>query len=249
MLRSERLKLIMREINLYNKVLSGDLSEKLAVSEDTVRRDLKELADEGMILKVHGGAMSKTFHSPFDVKNQVYALAAKQQIAEKVIALFKKNMQVMMEGGTTIMEIAKKIPSRLDATFFTPSPQVAITLAEQEDVQVITIGGTLARNANLHTGASVINELSGIKVDLCVIGANGLTVKDGLTDLDWEVVQVLKAMIRSARKVAVVSIAEKLNSVQRMKICDLSEIDYLVTELPPDSPFLAAFADGRLEII
>ncbi|MBA4167656.1 MAG: DeoR/GlpR transcriptional regulator [Chitinophagaceae bacterium] len=249
MLRNERLKLIMREINLHNKVLSGDLSEKLSVSEDTIRRDLKELADEGVILKVHGGAMSKTFHSPFDGKNQVYALAAKQQIAEKTIPLFKNNMLVMMEGGTTIMEIAKKVPGRLDATFFTPSPQVAITLAEQEEVRTITIGGTLLKNANLHTGASVINELAGIRADLCIIGANGLSAKGGLTDSDWEVVQVLKAMIRSAKKVAVVTIAEKLNSVQRMKICDLDEIDYLVTELPPDSPFLSAFADGRLEII
>ena len=249
MLRSERLKLIMREINLHNKVLSADLSEKLAVSEDTVRRDLKELADEGMIMKVHGGAMSKTFHSPFDGKNQVYALAAKQQIAEKTIRLFKRNMLVMMEGGTTIMEIARKIPSGLGLTVFTPSPQVAITLANQEDVTVVTIGGILAKNANLHTGASVINEIAGIHVDLCVIGANGLSVKEGLTDSDWEVVQVLKAMIRSAKKSAVVTIAEKLNTVQRMKISDLSEIDYLITELEPESSFLSTFSGDHVEII
>ncbi len=247
MLRRERLKLIMKEINLSNTVLSADLSEKLSVSEDTIRRDLKELADEGMISKVHGGAMSKTFHSPFDGKNEVYALAAKQQIAEKAIGLFKKNMTVMMEGGTTIMEIAKKIPKTVQGTFFTLSPQVAITLAEHEHISVISIGGKLARNSNLHTGASVINELAGIKVDLCIIGANGLSVTDGLTDSDWEVVQVLKAMIRSAKKVAVVCIAEKLNSVQRIKICDISDIDYLVTELPPKSPLLEPFSSGRLE--
>lgn len=246
MLRNERLKLIMKEINLYNKVLSADLSEKLSVSEDTIRRDLKELADEGMVLKVHGGAMSKTFHSPFDGKNTVYALAAKQQIAEKTIGLFKKNMTVLAEGGTTIMEIAKKIPSGVQLDFFTVSPQVAITLAEHEGLNVISIGGKLAKNANLHTGASVINELAGLKVDLCIIGANGFSMKEGLTDSDWEVVQVIKALIRCARKVAVVSIAEKLNSVQRMKICDIGEIDYLVTELAPGDPMLAGFENGQL---
>ena len=246
MLRRERLKLIMKEINLSNTVLSGDLSEKLSVSEDTIRRDLKELADEGVILKVHGGAMSKTFHSPFDGKNEVYALAAKQLIAEKTISLFKKNTTVVMEGGTTIMEIAKKIPRSVQGTFFTLSPQVAITLAEHEHLSVISIGGKLARNANLHTGASVINELAGIKVDLCVIGANGLSMKDGLTESDWEVVQVIKAVIRSAKKVAVVSIAEKLNSVQRIKICNVDAIDYLITELPPESHLLSAFDGGHL---
>lgn len=246
MLRKERLKNIMREINLHNKVLSADLSAQLSVSEDTIRRDLKELAEEGVILKVHGGAMSKTFHYPFDGQNQVYALAAKQEIAAKTNGLFKKNMSILVEGGTTLMEIAKKIPENLQAHFFTLSPKVAIALAEHEQIDVMSIGGRLGKNSNLHTGASVINELSGIKVDLCVIGANALSVRDGLTDSDWEVVQVIKAMIRAAKKVAVVSIAEKLNSVQKIKICDLDAIDYLITELPPENPILADFQGEKL---
>ncbi|MHA4811216.1 DeoR/GlpR family DNA-binding transcription regulator [Flavitalea flava] len=246
MLRKERLKNIMREINLHNKVLSADLSAQLSVSEDTIRRDLKELAEEGVILKVHGGAMSKSFHYPFEGQNQVYALAAKQTIAEKANGLFKKNMSILIEGGTTIMEIAKKIPENLQATFFTLSPKVAIALSEHEQLEVMSIGGKLGKNSNLHTGASVINELSGIKVDLCMIGANALSVQEGLTDSDWEVVQVIKAMIRSAKKVAVVSIAEKLKSVQRLKICDLNAIDYLITELPPENPVLADFQGAKL---
>ncbi len=248
MLRTERLKMILREINLHNKVTSADLSEQLAVSEDSIRRDLKELAGDGVILKVHGGAMSKTFHYPFDGKNKVYALAAKQQIAEKTIGLFKKNMLVMVEGGTTIMEIAKKIPENLQATFFTLSPQVAITLAEHEQLNVISVGGHLGKNAILHTGAGVINELAGIQVDLCVIGANGLSAKEGLTDSDWEVVQVIRAMMRSAKKTAVVCIAEKLNSLQRMKVCDISDMDYLITELPPDDPLLSSYGDRLIKI-
>jgi DeoR/GlpR family transcriptional regulator of sugar metabolism len=246
MLRKERLRLILKEINLHNKVLSGDLSDKLSVSEDTIRRDLHELAEEGMILKVHGGAMTKTFHYPFDGENKVYALAAKQQIAEKTIRLFKNNMSILMEGGTTIMEIAKKIPPNLRVTFFTVSPQVALTLAEHENIEVISIGGKLGKSANIHTGASVINELAGIRVDLCIIGANGLSMKEGVTDSDWEVVQVIKAMLRSAKKTAVVSIAEKLNTVQKIKICDFGFINYLITELPPGNAVLSAYKDSQL---
>jgi len=241
MLKEERQKIIIREINLHNKVLSADLSEQLQVSEDTIRRDLNELSELGLVLKVHGGAMSKTFHYPFNGQDNVYALEAKQVIADKVIALFKKGMLILMEGGTTIMEIAKKIPADLQATFLTVSPQVALVLAEHENIEVITVGGRLAKNANIHTGASVINELGNLKPDLCVIGTNGISVKDGLTDSDWEVVQVIKAMMRTATNVAVVTIAEKFNSVQRIKIADLKEVDYLVTELQPDSPLLAAY--------
>ncbi len=241
MLKEERHKIILREINLHNKILSTDLSEQLIVSEDTVRRDLNELAEQGLILKVHGGAMSKTFHYPFNGQNQVYALEAKQIIADKAIGLFKKNMLILMEGGTTIMEIAKKIPDDLQATFLTVSPQVALTLAEHENIDVLAIGGRLAKNANIHTGASVINELSNIKPDLCIIGTNGISVQDGLTDSDWEVVQVIKAMIQAARKVAVVSIAEKFNTVQKIKISEISAIDYLITELPPDNLALSSY--------
>jgi len=249
MLKEERHKVILREINLHNKVLSNDLSELLVVSEDTVRRDLNELSEQGLILKVHGGAMSKTFHYPFN-GNEVYALEAKKVIADKAISLFKKDLLILLEGGTTIMEIAKKIPDDLHATFLTVSPQVALTLAEHENIDVITIGGRLEKNANMHTGASVINELSNLKVDLCIIGANGISVKDGVTDSDWEVVQVIKAILRSAKKAAVVTIAEKLNTTQKIKITDLNSIDFIITELSPESPVLSSYrGDDRPFVI
>lgn len=246
MLRTERLTLILKEINLHNKVLSAELSEKLSVSEDTIRRDLNELAEEGVIMKVHGGAISKTFHYPFGSEDKVYALPAKQKIAEKTIRLFKKNMTILLEGGTTIMEIAKMIPANLEAVFYTVSPQVALTLSEHENIEVYTIGGRLEKNAAIHTGASVINELAGIHCDLCIIGANGFSVEAGLTDSDREVVQVGKAMIRASSKTAVVTISEKLGSVQRMKICNFNLIDYLVTELQPGNSALAAYRNEKL---
>ena len=90
MLKEERHKIILREVNLHNKVLTNDLSELLEVSEDTIRRDLNELDELEVILKVHGGAMSKTFHYPFNSENSVYALDAKKIIAQKVVTLLKK---------------------------------------------------------------------------------------------------------------------------------------------------------------
>jgi DeoR/GlpR family transcriptional regulator of sugar metabolism len=249
MLKEERHKIILRLINLHNKVLTTDLCEQLVVSEDTIRRDLIELADQGLVLKVHGGAMTKTFHYPFNGQNVVYALEAKQVIADKVAGLLKDDMMILMEGGTTMMEIAKKIPKGLKATFFTVSPQVALALAEHEDIEVISIGGRLAKNTNIHTGASVINELSNLKVDLCIIGTNGISVKDGVTDSDWEVVQVIKAILRAAKKTAVVTIAEKLNTTQKIRIADLNSIDYIITELPVDNPVLSEYRGADRPLI
>jgi DeoR/GlpR family transcriptional regulator of sugar metabolism len=249
MKKQERQKIIMREINLHNKVLSTDLSTLLQVSDDTVRRDLKELVEGGKILKVHGGAVSKSFVAPFNTQHEVYALAAKQQIALKTLKLLRNDMVILTEGGTTILELAKMIPDNLRATFFTISPQVAITLSEHSNLNVITIGGKLTKNANLHVGASVINQLAELQVDLCLLGANAFSVAEGLTDLDWEVVQVKKAIIRSAKHVALLVIGEKLNTAQRLRICPVNQIGYLITELPAESPLLASYKTGDLKLL
>lgn len=249
MTKDERHNLILKQINLHNKVLSVDLSNLLNVSDDTIRRDLKELATEGKVLKVHGGAQHPSFRSPFDSRNTVYALNEKQVIAQKTINLFKNEMTILTEGGTTITELAKKIPLQLRATFFTVSPQVAITLSEHPNLHVIGIGGTLTKNSYIHVGASVINQLNDLKVDLCVIGANAFSVEAGLSDSDWEIVQVLKAMVRCAKKVAVVTISEKLNTVQKLKVCDLNSIHYLITELPAHDPRLNGYREQNIAIV
>jgi DeoR/GlpR family transcriptional regulator of sugar metabolism len=248
MLKEERQAFIMRQINLHNKVLSTDISNMLSISEDTVRRDLKEMAEDGKILKVHGGAIGRSFHYPFNTSNTVYAQSAKQLIAQKTVKLLKNDMVVLTGGGTTMIELAKSIPDSLRATFFTISPLVALELVEHRNLTVISIGGQLSPSSHVHIGASVINQLSDIKVDLCLLGANGFSVQDGMTDSDWEVVQVKRAMIRAGKKLAILSIAEKLNSSQRMKVCDLNLINYLITELQPDNHILTPYSHLDLEL-
>src|SRR6476646_4306620 len=150
-------------------------------------------------------------------------------------------MVVLTGGGTTMIEMAKLIPEDLEATFFTISPLVALELAEHPRLTVILIGGQLSKNAQINIGASVINDLSEIRVDICFLGANGIDVKEGITDSDWEVVQVKKAMIKSTAKVVILSIAEKLNSVQKMRVCGLNQVTHFITDLDPESEDLAAF--------
>lgn len=248
MLKKERHSFIMRQINLHNKVLSSDLSVQLDVSEDTVRRDLNELSESGKLLKVHGGALSKSFHFPFQ-KNEVYAQPAKRSVALKAISLLKEGMVVLTGGGTTMIELAKLIPSDLEATFFTISPLVALELVEHPKLTVILIGGQLSKNAHINIGASVINDLSEIKVDMCFLGANGIDAKEGITDSDWEVVQVKKAMIKCTSKVTILSISEKLASVQKMRVCGLNEVTHFITELQPESEDLDNFRNYSLHII
>ncbi len=241
MLKEERQAFIIKQINLHNKVLSSDLSVRLNVSEDTVRRDLNELAESGKILKVHGGALSKSFHYPFQ-QVEVYAKEAKKEIATKVINMLQDGMTVLVGGGTTMIEVARMIPETLRCTFFTISPLVALELAERSNLEVILLGGQLSKSSQIIIGAQLINQLSEIKVDLCIMGTNSLSTADGLTESDWEVVQIKKAMIRSSKKTAIMGIAEKLGSNQSMKVCDLNTIHYLITDLNPEDAVLKEYA-------
>ncbi len=162
MKKADRKKFIMKDINIHNRVVSTDFSIAMNVSDDTIRRDLKELADDGKILKIHGGAASLSFVVPFNVQNEVYALEAKKTIAEKSLKLLKNNMVILTEGGTSILELAKMIPENLRMTIFTISPQVAITLSDHNNLTVISIGGNFFKNANLHVGSGTINQLADI---------------------------------------------------------------------------------------
>ncbi|HIX53830.1 MAG TPA: DeoR/GlpR family DNA-binding transcription regulator [Candidatus Sphingobacterium stercoripullorum] len=240
MLKEERQAYIIHQINLHNKVLSSDLSVQLNVSEDTIRRDLNDLAENGQVLKVYGGALSKSFQYPFQ-EGHVYAKEAKKVIAKKAIGLIKNGMTVLAGGGTTMIEMARMVPKDTQCTFFTISPLVAMELAEKESVEVILMGGILSRNTNIVSGAQVINEMSEIKVDLCLLGTNSLSVDEGITDSDWEVVQIKKAMLKCSKHVAILSIAEKLNSNQRMRVAPLRDVSYLITDLDNNHKSLKEF--------
>lgn len=241
MLKEERFKIIMKQINLHNKVLSVDLSKLLNVSEDTIRRDLKELADGGHIVRVHGGAISKSLVRPFIADVNVYSIESKRIIAAKAVKLIENNMTLLFEGGTTIFELTKVIPENLNLTIFTISPQIAISLSEYKNIKVFTIGGELKKDHNIHVGAHTINELHRIRFDLCFMGVNAISVERGMTDIDMEVVEVNKAMFEVSEKNVLLTIAEKLNLSQRHQVSDLSDIDFLITELDCNNPFLDGF--------
>jgi len=247
MLKEERQSFIIKQINLHNKVLSSDLSVKLNVSEDTIRRDLNELAKASKIKKVYGGAVSRSFLHPA-TENTIYAKDAKRQIAKKALNLISEGMFVLLGGGTTIIEMARLVPKGLRCTFFTVSPLVALELIEYTTAEVILLGGRLSSDSYINTGSMVINQLSEIQVDLCFLGTNAISLDKGVTDSDWEVVQVKKAMIQAANKTVLVSIAEKLDSVEKMKVCPVSSINYLITDLEPKNSLLNAYIDAVIVV-
>ena len=247
MLKKERQAYILRQVSLHNSVLSADLSSSINVSEDTIRRDLNELAESGKVIKVHGGALSKSFNS-FYLRSDVYNVDNKKIAAEKAVSLIKDGMFILTGGGTTIVEMARLIPESMKATFFTGSIPAAYEYAQHPNIEVIFIGDKIAKKSQIAVGGEAISKIKHIKADLCFLGTNAIDIEHGITDNDWDIVQMKKAMIESSSRTVVMSISEKLNSCQRIRVCGIDEIDILITELNPDDAILDPFRMDGLTI-
>lgn len=247
MLKEERLEYILHELNLHNKVLSADLSNKMGVSDDTVRRDLQELSIDNKLIKVHGGALSKSFHTAFD-REMVYEIENKNIIAKKAAALVQSGMYILTSGGTSMIEFAKALDPNLNATFFTCSLNAAIEFSHHPSIEVVMIGDKVSKDSMLTTGANAVQAIESIQADLCILGINSLDTQFGLSENDWEVVQIKKAMIKASKKVICIGISEKLNSQQKIKVADLKDIDILITELDPNDPLLDPYKKHEILI-
>ena len=249
MLKSERQAYIVHQVNLHNKVLLTDLSEQIKVSNDTIRRDFQELADSGKIIKVHGGALSPSFHNGHLANKDVYAFTQKKIIAKKAASLIKNGMFVLTGGGTTVIEMARAIPRDLQATFISGSIPALFEYSSHPNIEVIAIGDKISKNSKITVGSEAISKIREFRVDLCFLGVNAINLETGISDNDWDIVQVKKAMIDSAEKLVCLTISEKIDSRQPIQICDLKRINTLITEISPDDHLLTAYRNAGLTVI
>lgn len=241
---------ILHQLDMHNRVLLSDLSNMLHVSTDTVRRDITELDQLKKLKKVHGGAISLAFNISGKIsEHNIYAAESKIIIAKKAAQLIKNNQVVLISGGTTNIELIRHLSQKLVATFFTPSLPIAAELLAYPNIEVIFIGGKLSKESQITMGGHAINTLAEMKVDICFLGTGYLDPINGLTEFDWEVVQMKKAMINASKKLYSLTISEKLNSMQRYKICETQTIDTLITELNPDDERLAPYTSQNIKIL
>lgn len=231
MLKKERQQLILNSINQQGKVLSKDLVTSLCVSEDTIRRDLNELSEEGLITKVHGGALSNTTPKYVYDEKKVSSLEEKKIIAQKAVKILNNGQVIIISGGTTNYELARAIPDNIQLTVYTYSLPVAMTLSDKPNIEVIFIGGKLFKSAQVTIGIDVIHAMKNIHADICFIGTPAIDIETGLTEIDYEVAHVKKAMIEASDKVVSLCIHNKLNTTKSFKVCPIEDIDLIVTSL------------------
>jgi len=227
--KEERKAHILKEINLHTRVSFDTLSNQLFVSEDTIRRDINELEAESLIIKIKGGAMAKAYHHS-SATTQIYSGEAQQIIAQKTLGLLHDGMVLLIDGGAKVREFIRLIPNDLQLTIFTVSVISASELLDKPNIKTIMIGGAISPYSQMCVSGDAYHTLGSIKADLLILGTNALDIEGGISDSDWDTVQVKKMMIKASQKVAILTITEKLNTVLKMKIADLSQVNYVITE-------------------
>ncbi len=249
MLKRERQAYILHQVNLHNKVLSNTLSSEIAVSEDTIRRDLQELSETGKLIKIYGGALSQSFSKISYHQQNIYAQTDKRIVAQKAARLVKDGMFVLTGGGTTIIELARALPPALSATFISGSIPAIVEYMNHPTIEVIVLGDKVSKVSRITVGADALSRIKSLQADICFLGINAINLENGITDNDWDVVQLKQEMIRSSQKVVCLSISEKINSFQPIHVCAVNKIDILITELDPTNRILQPYVDAGITVL
>jgi DeoR/GlpR family transcriptional regulator of sugar metabolism len=230
MLKEERQAYLLTELWRLGKITALAMSEGLAVSEDTIRRDLRELAAAGKLQRVHGGAVLRSPATGTFTERTRQTPAAKVKIAAAAAAFVQDGQVVLLDGGTTNLEVAKQLPQTLAATVVTPSPAVALALLDYPRVEVILLGGALSKTSGATQGLATADALRYLRVDLCILGVCSLHPEVGITVQESEEAHLKRLMIAQAADVMAVAVADKLGTALPYIVGPISTLTHLVTE-------------------
>jgi DeoR/GlpR family transcriptional regulator of sugar metabolism len=248
MLTSQRKAHILAILKRDGQVVAKTLSQDLGLSEDTIRRDLRELASEGLLQRVHGGALPASPAVVDFAGRQQIASEPKAAIGRAAAAMVRPGQLVFLDGGTTAVQMARHLPRDLRATIVTHSPSIAVTLVEHPELEVILIGGRLFKHSLVTVGAATMEAISRVHADAYFMGVTGIHPSKGLSTGDFEEAQVKRALMAAAADTIVLASSEKLNAVSPHVIAPLDDVSGIVTTRDAPQDFLDACAGLGISI-
>jgi DeoR/GlpR family transcriptional regulator of sugar metabolism len=247
MLTAERRREILTRLDRDGKVVASELVAALGVSEDTVRRDLRELAAGGLVQRVHGGALPPAPPAASFERRLHVAPEAKAHLAEAALPLLETANVLVFDGGTTALELARRLPRERDRTVLTNAPTVAAALAHHPRVEVILIGGRLLKHEQVTVGSAAVDALRQVRADACVLGICSLHPELGITATDHDEAHVKRAMVQASAEVIALATADKLRTVSPWFVAPLADVTHLVTDA--DDDFTADYARAGVSVV
>lgn len=237
----ERRKAILSQLRQQGRVLSSQLSARFGTSEDTIRRDLRDLAAQGLLRRVHGGALPVGPSVEPLAARLAKASPARRAIGAAAAKLIRNGQVVILDAGSTGVEVARCLDPRLSATFLTNSLAAATELTAYPGIDVVFLGGSLDKVAGSTFGATVLEMLSRVQADLCLMGIQGLDPRLGYTAAHFEESAVKRLMLARAGEAIALATAEKLGTAAPHVVAPANAFHQLLTDSSANPGQLAEF--------
>lgn len=251
MLAIERRNEILEKLQADKRVVVSELSQHYVVSEETIRRDLEKLENEGLAIKSYGGAVlneNSNIDLPFNVrKNQ--NVSSKQKIAELMKKLVRDGDRLMLDASSTVVYIAKALKEKKKITVITNSIEILIELFDTPDVNVLSTGGVSREGSFALVGPQTDKMLRSYHVDKAVISCKGVDLDGGITDSDEMHANNKMTMLQSAKERILVADSSKFGEIAFTQITDLGNITTVVTDEKPEAKWLRAFEEMQIECV
>jgi len=251
MISNQRQQKIIHIIEDQGEVTVADLVREFNVSEMTIRRDLDILDNQGLLRRVHGGAVShrgRSYEPPFLLRT-AENLDCKQRIGATAASLVQNGDSITLDVGTTTLEIARNLYTKQDLTVITPSLQIANELTKHPGIRLIVTGGIL-RTGELsligHLAERIFDEFF---VDKLFLGAGAVDAALGVSEFNIEDTLVKRAMVKSAKQVILVADSSKFNQVAFASIAPMNQIHSIVTDSNLDPQIAARLQEQGMELI
>lgn len=249
MLTAERQALLLDQLARQGRLVAKDVALQLSVSEDTVRRDLRELAAAGLCQRVYGGALPASRAVADYTARAAIEPASKERVARRAASLIEAGSTVILDGGTTNLAVVAALAPSLACTVITHSPTIAAALTSHPLIDVFLIGGRLFKHSAVTSGSAAVEAAQGISADLFLLGVTGVHPVEGLTTGDVDEAAMKRVLAQRAADTVVLASSEKIGAVSRYQVILLRGAASIITDAPHDDPTLVSLREAGMSIL
>jgi len=247
MLPKKRKQQIVDLVEDRNGCSVDELADEIEVSSATIRRDLQDLEERKLIERTHGGATPVISHGKPYEKRKVQYIDQKRSIAERAVEEIREGQVIFFDSGSTLVELAKRVPESLSITAVTRMPAVTYKLAER-DHEVALTGGTYQKEGHSCVGPWADNRVKQINADLLFLGTDGID-ENGVTARDIQQSQIKRTLIDNARRVVLLADHSKFDKQHAYQFGLHSSIDVLITDSTVPESVREGISSAGVQII
>lgn len=249
MLTEQRRRLILDVLKRDGRAVAGELARLWEVSEDTIRRDMREMAQAGLLKRVHGGALPVTAPLPDLSERRGLATEEKRRLAAAAIRLISPGQVVFLDGGTTTAEIVRQLPRDMALTVVTHAPTIAAELEQHEAIEVVLIGGRIFRHSMVAVGPTALAAIERIRPDIFFLGATAAHPTEGLSTGDFEEAAIKRRVLERSLASYCPLTCDKLDRVSPFAIASIAEPTGLIVVFDAEQAMLDGYGAKGASLI